>query len=344
MPEATSDLPWVNKRGDTYYVFWYDEKAQRTERKTLGTKDAAEARRKYAEFLVGEPVTGSPSGLTVSEALDDYLKEHVRVKCVASERREVAIRHLKEFFKTTPLAQVDILLSRRYVQARLNGETSGSGRLIPRKVTKLSTVRYELTTLISAARHACEWKRITQLEIPKIELPEVDTAERPFLTEDEVQMLLLSTSGWLHDWIMIAYYTGARKESVSQLKKSQIDRVLGRINLQPYGRKKTNKRKPVVPIFPEIADIIDRRMKDTPGDYLFEQPCNVYGPFKRACEALGLHGRSNPHILRHSRATNLLHQGESLFMVAKLLGDRSETIDVTYGHASPEHIQFKSVT
>src|SRR5690606_12402810 len=113
----------VNKRGDTYYVFWYDDKAQRTERKTLGTKDPAEARKRLAEFLGSPGADRSSPGLTVPEALDAYYREHVSVKCVAVRRRESAIAHLKHFFKTTRLSDIDIPMSRMYVSARRSGAT-----------------------------------------------------------------------------------------------------------------------------------------------------------------------------------------------------------------------------
>ena len=78
MPRKRRDIPWVEWRDGTAYVYWYDAKRQRTERLSLRTADPVEAQKRYAAFLSEghDIVAGAPRGpqLTVSQALDDYLE------------------------------------------------------------------------------------------------------------------------------------------------------------------------------------------------------------------------------------------------------------------------------
>jgi site-specific recombinase XerD len=43
-------------------------------------------------------------------------------------------------------------------------------------------------------------------------------------------------------------------------------------------------------------------------------------------------------MLRHSRATHMLMDGESIYKVAKLLGDTVSTVEKRYGHVSVEYL------
>ena len=55
---------------------------------------------------------------------------------------------------------------------------------------------------------------------------------------------------------------------------------------------------------------------------------------------LGVEG--HPHLLRHSRATHMLMDGDSPYKVAKLLGDTLATVERVYGHSDPEFLATKS--
>jgi site-specific recombinase XerD len=49
---------------------------------------------------------------------------------------------------------------------------------------------------------------------------------------------------------------------------------------------------------------------------------------------IGLPNKAFPHVLRHTRATHLLLEGVSVFIVGKLLGDSAATIEKNYAHAT----------
>jgi integrase len=344
MPRARSEIPWLAERQGTYYAFWYNGEKQRTERTSLYTKDAREAQHRFAAFLIqGAPIyderQSDGHNLTVTEALDLYYKEHVAQKCVARSRQEYAIGHLKAFFGAASVASVDIPAARKYAAHRRKCPNRMKG---PDGVgISDATIRRELNVLRAAAEHCRKWKRLTANDMPEVELPTLEPKEASWLTKEELARVFEAAKGRTRDFAMVTYYTGSRRHAVEALRKSQINLEAGTINLHQPGAKVTKKRKPIVPIFDEIKDIVARLMETSETEFLFGSVSDMYTPFREACEAAGLPHKRHPHILRHSRATHLLQDGKDIYAVAKLLGDTVATVERVYGHQSPYFLAHK---
>lgn len=336
MPRAVRDIPWLGTVNGVYYVHWYDKESSRTKRISLGTKDAGEAQTRYALFLSqgSDIYSGRTARLTVEQALDDYYREHVAVETAAAWRQEIAIRHLKSFFAGVDIPDVDITLSRAYAAHR-GRENISNG-----------TIRRELNALAAAANHAVKWKRMPAADLPSIELPK--THKDPALADDEwythaeLARLFQCEDDRLRHFIRIAYFTAARRRAVEWLTLGQIRRIgprnTWRINLAAPGEKRTKKRKAIVPLFREIESDIAALEAATETDLLFGHHSDFYHRYRDHCEAIGLAHKRNPHMLRHSRATHLLHDGKSIYAVAQLLGDTVQTVERVYGHHSVEFL------
>lgn len=348
MPRERRKIPWLEVRDDTYYVYWYDEQAKpkpRTKRLSLGTTDSLEAQQRFAAFLTTGHARGGAKaalGVTVGFALDDYYREHVIPNVVDKGRAEDAITHLKTWFKDTLLKDVDIPASRNYADARRMGIVGGGAR---RKIKEASdsTIRRELVVLQAAANHAVRWKRITMAEIPSLELPREAPRTEIWLTRAEMTKALGAASGRLYDFMALSYYTAARRASIERLTRFQIDLKGSRINLtspkEDANQRRSVKRRPVVPVFPEVRPVIERLLEaNKDSEWLFGDARDMYRVFRSHMEGLGLGDKANPHILRHSRATHLLQDGVSLYDVAKLLGDTVATVERVYGHHSPDFL------
>jgi integrase len=343
MPRKQRRIPWLVQRGnDVYYVMWYD--AGKTHRLSLGTTDPVEAQARYAQFLAGGSDTfkAKPQGLTVEGALDDYFREHVCPHVVDRERAEHAIRHLVAHFGTMPLAEVDIPATRAYADARRAGRVGGGARRTDGRGAD-STIRRELIVLQAAANHAAKWRRIDANQMPRLELPRETPRTEVWLTKEQLNQAMAAATGKLAVFMAVAYYTGARRASVENLKPRQVDLRHGRINLtgelETDNERRSNKRRPVVPIDPRLRPILEEQLyvAQTAGDfYLFGEHRNMYRPFRSHMEALGL--PANPHVLRHSRATHLLQDGVPIYDVARLLGDTIQTVERVYGHHSADHL------
>lgn len=265
--------------------------------------------------------SGNGTGLTVTEILDAYLKEHVAVKVVDTDRQMYGSRHLKRLMGDKPITAIDIPACREYVRER-------------HLVAAYSTIRRELNILSSAANHARKWRRLGVHQMPQIELPEVTKSEeiKWFTKEQIASMFRARNSGFFACFLRIAYYTAARRDSVERLLKTQVKRDTGVVHLAQPGERVTKKRRPTVPLYPEIRPAVDWLFDRTATPHLFGRPRDFYKPFMLLMEELGIEG--HPHMLRHSRATHMLQDGENIYKVAKLLGDTVATVESVYAHSS----------
>ncbi|MBO4227999.1 tyrosine-type recombinase/integrase [Bradyrhizobium neotropicale] len=291
--------------------------------------------------------------------LDWYEKDHLNAKegPVDAERQRYAIAPLKLHYRDKTINQVDIETSRAYRAARTRGLIGERGRKV-----KDSTVRRELGVLMAAANHALDWKRIKHDDMPKVELPTEEGAEdkKPWLTKAAIRFIFENADEDLRDFAKMAYYWGSRRNAVEGLRASQVNLQHGTVDLHPPGSRRTKKRKPIVPIYPQIRSVVERRMiaaEAVAGGWLFparshhaDRPyAEFYTAFKTFCDdndIVAVDGQPGdtpwPHLLRHSRATHMLMDGESIYKVAKLLGDTTATVEKVYGHHSVEFLATQS--
>lgn len=337
MARPKREVPWLKRRGRRYYVCW----AENPWGISLRTEDGDEAKARYAAFLADGTLFAQPGGnarLTVRQALDDYWREHASHRCADPRRQEDAIVHLKAFFGDMPLGDVDIPRTRAYADARRRGIIGGGSRT-KSSIGSDSTIRRELNVLSAASKHAKKWKRTT--ETVSIELPAEKRLgpddEAPYFTRAEIDTMLMIADGELGWFVALAYYTGARRRSIEDLTRPQVKWDQKQIVLQPPGKRSTKKRQPIVPILPEMRPALDALWEEG-GEHRLFRTADFYRPFRELCEGLGLGERSNPHLLRHSRATHLLQGGVSIYDVATLLGDTPATVARVYGHHSQHRL------
>jgi len=331
VPRPRPAIPQTKRHPNgVHYVHWYDEKLGRLCKESLGTKDDAEAKSAFIRFLTAGPKNArlvGPAGVTVHQVLDWYDTQHVEPNVVDKGRQRDAMAHLRAFFVDT-IGGVTVEASRAYAAARRAGRTG--------RVGSDSTIRRELNVLVAAANHAHWLDRITATELPRVDMPaEMKGGAVKWLTKEQLRLALDSSEGLLRDFVLITYYLGARRNSVEFLPKAQVDLRHGRIDLRDGVE--TNKRRPIMPIFPEIRPTVERLM-DGPGDCLIGR--RMYKPFVAHMADIGI--EAWPHMLRHSRATHMLMDGEDIYKVAKLLGDSVKTIERVYGHFAPGYLRTAS--
>lgn len=295
--------------------------------------------------------------MSVSTALEQYRLEHVATKVVDRQRTEGIIGLLKLWFKDTAFEEVDIPACRAYADARMTGKLvspkRGDGAGKGGIAVSSATCRRELGILQAAANHAARWKRVgpkasPPSSMPSIELPPGSEPRVVFLTKEEWNLALGSARGRLQDFMLVLYTTAARRRSVERLTLAQVDLRAGTINLtsphETANERRSKKRRPVVPLEPNIRPIVERLMieaEKTGSIWLWGDKTDMYTPFNEHMKACGLADKGFPHILRHSRASHLLMDGMDMYYVAKLLGDTIATVDRTYGHMNPDDLGTK---
>ena len=261
--------------------------------------------------------------------LGQYGREN---QAVAYKRIAAAMKPLKRFFIGKRTTDIDIPLCRQYTAYRM-----GEG-------VTMSTVARELSTLRAACNHALRWKRIDATEMATFEIP-ADLPKRDiWLFKDELATLInLADDLNLRNFIKICYGTASRRRAVETLEWYQVDFNRRTISLDKRGAKKTNKRRPTVPMG-DLHDMLKEMYDRRTNDFVLGSDEDRLAAFTKLCASVDLlevkerdgrpAGRITPHILRHSRATHLLEDGVSIYAVSKLLGDNPTTVQKTYGHIS----------
>lgn len=264
----------------------------------------------------------------VIEILDAYELEN---RAIASDRTMYAIKALRPFFTGLNVWEIDVPLCRQYVAHRMSAGVS------------MSTAARELTTLRAACNHAIKWKRILNHDQPSFEIPTDLPRREIWLFKDELRCLLDIAEDRVENFTKIAYGTGSRRRAIERLEWYQCDLSRRSISLAKRGERKSNKRRPVVPmgeLYPLIRSLHENRTNDfvlgSDKDILYEfEKTLIRADLLHVEERDGRPaGKITPHVLRHSRATHMLEDGVSIYAVARLLGDNPTTVQRVYGHIS----------
>lgn len=161
-----------------FYIHWSEGRRSRRRSTRTGNRQAAEAA--LAAFILDSGEQAQADDLLIDFLLDDYWNEHA--KDVADpDRIDYALKNLRPYFGSLPVANIDRTLVNEYVRQRRAGE-------IGRK-SQDGTIRRELRCLVSALRHAVKEKRLAAADLPHIELPAAPPPRDRWLTFEEADRL-----------------------------------------------------------------------------------------------------------------------------------------------------------
>lgn len=333
MPRRNSGakLRWLDKRG-CYYIVWTEN--GRSRQRSTGSTDRGAAQAALAEFIFRQGRAGdtrNPNEILVTEALAFYALAHEET--TAAVRIGYAISALTPFWKGCSIADIQDETCKRY--ARLRARSAG-------------TVRRELTVLRSAVNYLMDKNRLTRA--PKVWLPDNPPARDIWLTRSEFARLLKAARSmpkarsYLPLYMLIAIYTGRRKEAVTSLRWHQVNLETGIIDFLRRGQSETTKRRGKCRIAPQLLGHL-RRAKDKSGaaEFAFvvnadgKQVADIKKSFANAVQAAGLGKHVTPHTLKHTTATWMLQAHVSIWDASDFLATSVETLQKVYGHHAPEH-------
>ena len=144
-------------------------------------------------------------------------------------------------------------------------------------------------------------------------------------------------------FILIGLYTGRRKEAILSLRWPQVDLEAYTINFDPPGRKRTNKKRGIIPIPPRLLPHLRRaRRRGADLGYVLhidgERIGDIKKGFAAACERAGIKGAS-PHTLKHTACTWIMQRGVDPWQAAGFLSTSVETLLRVYGHHHPDFMR-----
>jgi len=323
-------LRWLAKRR-CFYVVWTEH--GRSRECSTRTADSKQAEIAFAEWLRRRGSrTGprDPSEILVTDVLSEYAEQR-GPKVASPERIAYAVDALTDFFESNSVADVTPQTCGRYVEQR--------GRSV-------GTARRELGVLRAAINYAHRNGLITRPVA--VELPERPEPRDRWLTRDEAAWLLRASrtaQGRLYMplFILLGIYTGRRKEAILSLRWPQVKLDTQTINFEIAGRRRTNKRRGVVRIAPELLRHLKRaRRRGTDMGYVLHIDGKRIGDIKKgfaaACKRAGLTGVT-PHTLRHTAATWLMQKGIDPWQAAGFLSMSMETLQRVYAHHHPDYLR-----
>lgn len=265
------------------------------------------------------------------DALENYALEHGPTLS-NPERIGYAVEALVPFWGSLSVADVNPETCRAYGMHR--GVSDG-------------TVRRELGVLRAAINHEHKCGRLTRPTF--VTLPKMPEGKDRWLTRDEAAALLHAacrerrSRGHLPMFILMGLYTGQRKGAILGLRWPQVDLVHGTIDFNPPGRRKTNKRRPIIPI-PRGLRWFLSKAQAYGGELGYVVNRNgmpihdIKRAFTTACDAAGL-SDVTPHTLRHTAGTWMAQGGVPLWQIAGFLGHSNERTTALYSHHHPDHLR-----
>jgi integrase len=174
-------------------------------------------------------------------------------------------------------------------------------------------------------------------------MPIVESPKEHRLGEDEyfdpfqVDDLLNASSGELKLFVHLAYWTGARRASIENLTRSQIDMENKQITLQITGKHSEKDSQYAIPILPQMESTLAVCLNSSIGRERIFETHDFYHEFKEFCRQCGFEGE--PDMLRHGRISHMLMTGASIDDVAQFVGESPANIERVYGHHSLDRLQ-----
>jgi integrase len=300
------------------------------------TQNDAEAELAKALLQI-EPEKPKGNGITFAQAIEKYLAAKSRKRSVNEDRR--ILGHLSTYFgKDTPLADITASRISEYKAARLSTVwTIGKSETVERRLST-ATVNRALALLRHLLRLAHEeWEVLDA--VPRVRMEREAEGRLRWLTPEEAISLLAacaeSRNGDLVDLVEFALFTGLRRGEVLDLSWERVDRARGVILLDVT---KSGRRREV-PLNSRADTVLARRGSKSSGLVFGIRKWDHFrSAWERAVDRAKLVD-FHFHDLRHTFASWAVQRGATLREVKDLLGHRSLTMTLRYGHLAPEHLR-----
>ena len=270
---------------------------------------------------------------TFEELMDRYLREVSVTKAAKSQVRDKnCLNHLLPFFEGMTLAEVTPKVLSSYKAKRREEKAA------PATTNReLGLVKHAFNVAIK------EWEWCRENPVCRISMEKVNNVRVRYLTDVEFAKILAQCPGWLKPIVLVARYTGIRKENVVSLQWDQVNLSGECIYLEHT----KNGDRLMLPLRAVLVDLFKAlaRVRHIRSPYVFlhsnGQPYRgdvVYKGFVGVCNKAGI-SNFTFHDLRHTFASDLVQSGIDLYIVQKLLGHRDGRMTQRYAHLAPENLK-----
>ncbi|GBE08154.1 MAG TPA: site-specific integrase [Gammaproteobacteria bacterium] len=332
-------MPYRRKDSPIWWASFTDHRGKRVRRSTETTirKEAKALETKWKLDSYRTRQWDEVPRRTFEELMYAYLK------ATADEKRSAnkditSTRHLRSVFKGCIMNELTASDIRTYISKRKENVSNAS---INRELALFSAA-------INFANREWEWDLPNVVKGRKLKEP---PGRARWISVKESVALLDKARGLLraphlHDFILLALYTGCRSQEMLGLTWSRVDLQAEIFYLEPH-QTKTGRRRSI-PLNSKAMSALEGRA-DFRARFCPDSPwvfCNKKGEriqsvkksFATACSAAGIED-FRIHDMRHTCAAWLVSAGAALAEVRDLLGHASITMTERYAHLSPENVR-----
>lgn len=323
-----------------FYIHWTEDR--RSKRESTGQAQETAAQIYLGEWLKGE--AQDKAGAAIVYTVDDlwtlYVEKHIEKNAVDQTTSVSVWKNLGPHFGALALPGVNEAKVDEYIELREEGEI-GKCPAAP------ATIRSELARLKACFHWCADPKRkiIGVADVPLFDLPPDSPPRDNWLRADQVKALMAAAAELRVDGLLsraerflwLALETAARKTAILELTWNRVDFKLNTVNYNVPGRRKTKKRRVVVPISTALRPVLLRAYDERDGDLVCGSAVGgIYQAVRAVAKAAAIETKVGPHVLRHTAATHMLRNGVPIWQVAGILGDTVATVERVYGHHIPD--------
>ena len=285
-------------RSPNWYAAWFDPATRQTKRTSLGTADHEAAKLELARLVTvyGDLRNARPEEVTIRQVFERYYEHHAKALPSSSEQQR-HMRYWRDFFgESAKVADVHKARQRTFVE-HLKSKGYATGYI---------------KRVLGSGAAALQWsyKQGELQAVPHV-MTVPDSQPREHVLETaEVKALWQAMQApelvELRRYVMILLNTACRPEAARDITVFQVDLPRNRLDLNPAGRQRTSKGRPLVPITATLRPwlLIDSREK-----LLGRGEKWLAVQWRAARERAGLPDYVVPYLLRHTVATVLDEAG-----------------------------------
>ena len=322
---------WLSRRPNSpvWCRTWFNATSRQTSRASLGTDDIAAARLALAKWVTlnGHRAAQQSRDVLIGDVFARYYEKHGQHTAGAGVQRRNLFLALERIQEGATVAEFT-LDAQHTLTRRMEADGYQPGTI---------------KRVMGAAKAAVQWAwKNGELErpIPFLTVQDGATRERVMEAGEIAALWDHAEQFHLRMFILLLLATAARPAAVLELAREQCDLDRGLINLNPYGRPQTKKRRPVIPM-PEFLRPWIRQAPSGPlVQFRGKAVAKVNKTWRDARSTAGLDDAVVPYTIRHTIATELRARGVPELELAGLLGHSMPNFRTTgrYAKYAPTHL------
>lgn len=356
----------IYKRDNVYWIKYY--RNGKPYRESTKSKKEADAKRllkkREGEIAQGKIPAVYFDRIKFEELAEDFLRDY-RLNNKTVRRAEQAVARLKNFFSGDRVTDITTPLIEIYIEKRMRSrcrdceEQFGKEMEIcpscgsdnPKPGATNATINRELSALKRMFNLGAQRTPAKVGQVPYIPMLKEDNIRKGFFEYDDFVALRRHLPDYLKGYVTFAYKTGWRKEEISGLKWSQVDRRNWIVYLNPGETKNSEGR--TVYLDEELKAVLQgqweaRRWRETLSPCVFpardgkSKIQDIRKAWATACKDAKI-GPRLLHDFRRTAVRNMVRAGVPERVVMAVSGHKTRSVFDRYNIVSDQDLRLAAL-